>query len=191
MLRAATERLLPRSRNRWGWLLALALLAAAPAPAADAELTSFEIEQGEDGLLLGYAVNFELSPPVEEALAKAVPLHFVAEAELFRERWYWRDKRVARATRVWRIVYQPLTSLWRVTFGDLGQTYPSRAEALAAVRRAVAWKIAEPGQIEDGERHYVEFSFRLDTTQLPRPMQIGIGGQPEWTLVVERVQRLP
>jgi Domain of unknown function (DUF4390) len=186
MLRAATERLLPRSRNRWGWLLALALLAAAPAPAADAELASFELEQSEDGLLLGYAVNFELSRPVEEALAKAVPLHFVAEAEVFRERWYWRDKRVARATRVWRIVYQPLTSLWRVTFGDLSQTYSSRAEALAAVRRAVAWKVAEPGQLEEGERHYVEFSFLLDTTQLPRPMQIGIGGEASWALSAER-----
>jgi hypothetical protein len=198
MLRAALRRSIFRPRTGEGWrgtslwtmLLALALAAATPAPAADAELTSFELERTEEGLLLGYAVNFELSHPVEEALAKAVPLYFVAEAEVFRERWYWRDKRVARTVRVWRVVYQPLTSSWRVTFGDLSQTFASRTEALAAVRRAVGWKIAEPGQLEDG-RHYVEFSFRLDTSQLPRPMQIGIGGQPEWTLVVERSQRLP
>jgi hypothetical protein len=35
----------------------------------------------------------------------------------------------------------------------------------------------------------VEFTYRLDTTLLPRPMQIGIGGQPEWTLLVEKTER--
>jgi hypothetical protein len=180
----------PRRASIWSALLALALFMAAPAPAADAQLTSFELQRTDEGLLLDYTVNFELSRPVEDALAKAVPLYFVAEAEVLRERWYWRDKRLTRATRVWRVVYQPLTSSWRVTFGDLSQTFSTLSEALAGVRRAVAWRIAEPGQLEDGVQ-YVEFSFRLDTSQLPRPMQIGIAGQPEWTLAVERTQRLP
>jgi Domain of unknown function (DUF4390) len=86
-------------------------------------------------------------------------------------------------------VFQPLTFTYRVTFGGLSQSYASRAEALAAISRNSRWKIAEPGQIEEGSTHYVEFSYRLDTTLLPRPMQIGIGGQPEWTLQVDKVQR--
>ena len=165
-----------------------AALAAVPSFAAQPELASFDIEHEDDGLLLSYTLNFELSHSVEDALNKGVPLYFVAEAEVFRDRWYWRDRRVARATRTWRILFQPLTLSYRVTFGGLTQTYPSRAEAFAAVRRAARWKIAEPGQIDDG-RHYVEFSFRLDTSLLPRPMQIGIGGQPDWSLSVERTQR--
>ena len=56
------------------------------------------------------------------------------------------------------------------------------------MRRGVRWRIVEPGQIEEGSRHYLEFSFRLDTSQLPRPMQIGIGGQADWTLAIERTQ---
>jgi hypothetical protein len=138
-----------------------------------------------------YAVDFELSRPVEAALAKAVPLHFVAEVEVFRSRWYWTDRRVARATRTWRVVYLPLTSGWRVTFGDLSQTYATQAEALGVMRRASGWKVADAERLEDGGSHYVEFSFRLDTSQLPRPMQIGIGNQPEWELSVERTQRVP
>ena len=58
------------------------------------------------------------------------------------------------------------------------------------MRRGVRWKIAEAGQIESGRSHYVEFNLRLDTTLLPRPMQIGISGQPDWSLAVERRQRL-
>jgi hypothetical protein len=171
-------------------LLALAALALPRAGWAEApELTSFEVSRSDEGVLLSYVVHFDLPRGADEALTKAVPLYFVAEAEVFHDRWYWRDKRVAQATRVWRIVFQPLTSTYRVTFGGLSQSYTTRAEALAAISRNARWKIAEPGQVEDGGRQYVEFSFRLDTTLLPRPMQIGISGQPDWTLQVDKVQR--
>jgi len=96
---------------------------------------------------------------------------------------------VAKASRTWRIAYQPLARKYRVTFGGLKQDFETLTDALSAVRRVSAWKIADQNQIEEGSRHYVEFSYRLDTTLLPRPMQIGIGGQPEWTLLVEKFQR--
>jgi hypothetical protein len=167
----------------------LAWLPAARAQSGGAELTGFGVQRSEEGLLLNYAVNFELPRGAEEALNKAVPLYFVAEAEVFRDRWYWRDKRIASAARVWRIVFQPLTFNYRVTFAGISQSYASRAEAFASIRRGGNWKIAEPSQLEEGARHYVEFSFRLDTSLLPRPMQIGIGSQPDWALSVERTQR--
>jgi Domain of unknown function (DUF4390) len=173
----------------WPVLAAVVWLAPAPTHAADPQaLTAFELTQDDEGVSLSYTLNFELSRSVEDALNKGVPLYFLAEAEVYRERWYWRDKRVAHATRLWRIAFQPLTSSYRVTFGGLNLTYNSQAEALAAMRRTVRWKVAETGQIEPG-KHYVEFSFRLDTTLLPRPMQIGISGQADWSLSVERTQR--
>ena len=172
------------------WLLLVALWVVPAARAADPQLASFEVVNTDEGVLLTYAVNGELSRSVEDALSKAVPLYFVAEAEMFRDRWYWRDQRVANAVRIWRIVYQPLTSTYRVTFGGLSQNYNSREEAFAAISRTSRWKIAEPGQVAEGSRHYVEFSYRLDTSLLPRPMQIGIGGQPDWALAVQRKQRI-
>jgi len=89
------------------WLLCCGMLWAPVARAVEPELTNFELVHNEEGVLLSYAVNLELSRSVDEALSKAVPLFFVAEAEVFRNRFYWRDQRVARAVRVWRIVYQP------------------------------------------------------------------------------------
>jgi Domain of unknown function (DUF4390) len=160
------------------------LVAGAAAPT----LTFFEVRRDDDAVALSYAVDFELPPAVEDALSRGVPLHFVAEAQVYRRRWYWRDALVAQSFRSWRIIYQPLTSNYRVSFGGLSQTYPSRSEALAAVRRSVRWRIVDPGQIEEGGSHYLEFSFRLDISQLPRPMQIGIGGQPDWALGIERTQ---
>ena len=175
-------------------LLVLVLVAGlwgpAPAHAAEPDLSSFDLVVNEEGALLSYAVNIELSRSVDDALSKGVPLFFVAEAEVFRERWYWRDLRVAHAVRVWRIVFQPLTSTYRVTFAGRSQNYNTREEAFAAISRGARWKIAEPAQIEDGSHHYVEFSYRLDTSLLPRPMQIGIGGQADWALSVQRMQRI-
>ena len=183
---AATVRMLP------AWGAGGFLLAGAPdARASAAELVAFDLTRDEDGVYLGYAVEFELGRAVDDALVKSVPLFFVAEAEIFRERWYWRDYRVTRAVRTWRIVYQPLTSTYRVTtIGGLSQTYATRAEAIASFSRVSRWKIAEPGQLEEGGHHYVEFQFRLDTSQLPRPMQIGIGGEPDWQLSVKRTLRI-
>lgn len=167
------------------------LLQAGTARAAEPELTTFDVVRDEDGVFLNYAVDFELGKGADEALLKAVPLFFVAEAEIYRDRWYWRDRRVAHTVRVWKIVLQPLTSTYRVTtVGGLSQNYPTRAEAIAAISRSTRWKIAEAGQLEEGSRHYLEFNYRLDITLLPRPMQIGISGHPDWQLEVKRTQRI-
>lgn len=174
------------------WLLALglAVVLAAWAPSAQSaslELRDVEVQRGEDGLVLGFGARFELPRSVEDALLKGVPLHFMAEAKTYRSRWYWRDQRVAKATRTWRLAYQPLTRRYRVTFGSLNQNFESLADALSAIQRVSRWKVADASQLEPGERHYVELSYRLDTTELPRPFQIGIGGQADWELSAESV----
>ncbi len=152
------------------------------------DFTQFDISHNAEGVFLSFALRFELPAGVEDALSKGVPLYFVAEAAVYSERWYWTDKHITTASQVWRVAYQPLTRKYRVTFGGTNQSFDTVDEALAAVRSASNWKIAEPGQIDDA-RHYVEFSYRLDTTLLPRPVQIGIGSQPDWTLVVDKTQR--
>jgi hypothetical protein len=171
------------------WVAPLAVLAG-PARAEGPSVESLELRRTDEGLALGFAVRFELSRPVEDALMKGVPLHFTAVAELFRNRWYWTDRRLVTAQRSWRLAYLPLTRQFRVSFGGLNQSFDTVEEAIASVSRAVNWRIAEPGALEDAARHYVEFTYRLDTSLLPRPMQIGIVGQPDWTLELRRTERL-
>ena len=79
-------------------------------------------ERAEGALLLHTTLKLELGPAVEEALVKGVPVYFVAEAELLRDRWYWYDRKVAGVTRYYRLVYQPLTRHWRLSFdGPMGE----------------------------------------------------------------------
>jgi predicted GH43/DUF377 family glycosyl hydrolase len=161
----------------------------AAATATGIELGNVEVTRGEEGLALSFSVRFELSRLLEEALLKGTPLHFVAEADLIRERWYWRDKRITRVNRTWRLAYQPLARQYRVSFGGLNQSFDNLSDALAAMRRVSNWKLAELREVEDGARHYIAFSYKLDTTLLPRPMQIGISGLPEWNLRLENTVR--
>jgi hypothetical protein len=154
------------------------------------ELALLRLARVEGELRLDFSARLTLSRAVEEALQRGVPLYFVAEVALYRRRWYWRDERIARVARRWRIAYQPLTGSWRVGLGALNQSYASLFEALGAVSGSAGWTIAALSQIDPDSRHYVEFSYRLDTAQLPSPMQIGLGGQPEWELSVERTLRV-
>jgi hypothetical protein len=182
-----------------GWafvlLLALALFGAwcepvrAQTNSAGIELSNIEVNRGDDGLALSFSVRFELTNVLEDALLRGTPLHFVAEANLIRERWYWRDKRITRVNRTWRLAYQPLARQYRVSFGGLNQNFDNLSDALAAMRRVSSWKLAELRDVEDGARHYIAFSYKLDTTLLPRPMQVGISGLPEWNLRLENTVR--
>lgn len=171
--------------------LALWLALAAPfARAEGVELTHLAIERLDAGLTLDFNVRVSLPPVVADALERGVPLYFVAEANLYRHRWYWRDSHVAGTRRSWRLSYQPLSDSWRVSLGGLAQSYPTLGDAITALSSAARWKIADNSQLEPDERYYVEFSYKLDTSQLPRPMQFGIGGQGDWSLGVERTVRV-
>jgi hypothetical protein len=176
-------------------LLRLALLACwagciAPALAQGVELATLTTTRGDGALNLEFVARVTLPKAVEEALQRGVPIYFVAEARLLRNRWYWRDERVSRVSRQWRIAYQPLTGAWRLGLGGLNRTYPTLEEALGSASRSAGWKLADLSALDADESYYVEFSYRLDTSQLPGPMQFGLGGQGDWSVGTSRVLRV-
>ncbi|HSO45655.1 MAG TPA: DUF4390 domain-containing protein [Rhodoferax sp.] len=186
-----------------GWLAAAVLglsVALAQAPSSGAEL-SLRLERTDDALWLSTQLEFELSPAVVDALHKGIPIYFVAEADVLRERWYWTNKTVATARRQFRLAYQPLTRQWRLNIisgqiveAELGlslnQNFESWSEALNAVRRISRWKIADAANLAADARHIVDFRFWLDLTQLPRPLQIGTLGQSGWSVELSKEQFL-
>ena len=166
-----------------------------------AEVTQFELARSGDALELGATVKFDLPAVVQDALFKGLPVIFVEEAEVYRERWYWLDKRVASSQRHLRLVFQPLIRRWRLSVGAgpassaepgvaLAQNFDTLEEALAVIGRVTRWRIADFADLEAGVRHRVEFRFRLDVAQLPRPLQIGTLGESDWVLATSTSRRL-
>jgi hypothetical protein len=172
---------------RWMTVLAL-IVGVAGAAAQGVELQSLQAVRADGELTLDYHARISLTPAIEDALKRGVPLYFVAQASVYRARWYWRDERLARVTRHWRLSYQPLTSSWRVGLGGLSQAFPTLAEAIASISQVSGWKLLETERLESGERYYVDFTFQLDRTQLPQPMQIDVG--TDWKLGIERTLRI-
>jgi len=185
MRRATLPSFLPRLARL---LVVLWLAAQGFVQAQGVELSVLELRLSEGALTLDFSARLTLSRPLEDALRRGVPMYFHTEARLYRSRWYWRDERVARVSRSYRLSYQPLTASWRVGLGGLAQSFQSLSDALTVIARLSGWQLAEAAQLEPGERYYVEFSYRLDNSQLPQPMQIGLGS--EWSLGIERTLRV-
>ena len=165
------------------------------------ELTELRVERMESAIVLSTNVRLELGPAVEDALLKGVAVHFVSEAVIMRDRWYWTDRRVSAVARYYRLAFQPLTRRWRLTIsseaiggsgnaGNLSQQFESLTEALSAIRRNLNWKVADAADIDPDARYTLNFQFRMDNSQLPRPFQITAGGQTDWNLALSRTLRL-
>lgn len=193
----------------WHWLRALicaswmALLLPWSAHAREPETLQLTLQRTADGLFLSARLGLSPAHAVEDALQKSVPLYFVWQADVYRKRWYWTDKRVSSAVRTLRLAYQPLTRRWRLSLSNdagadsggaglqyaLHQNYATLADALAGVGRISRWRIADGPQADSADR--VELAFRLDLSLLPRPFQIGMVNQPDWTVELQRELRVP
>ncbi len=183
-----------RAAGRWPrvWsLLLLCWVTLLPQSwAQGVELALLQTRRAEGGLNLDFSARVSLPKTAEDAMMRGVPIYFVAEATLLRGRWYWRDERVARVSRSWRVAFQPLTSTWRVSLAGLNQSYATLADALSSASRSASWRLAELSQLDPDKAYYLQFSYRLDTTQLPGPMQFGLGGGDEWNVGVSREIRV-
>lgn len=165
------------------------------------EMQALKVERTDQDVYVSVNWRFEVPSALEDALLKGIPLYFVTEVDISRERWYFYDKRIAHAERHVRVSYLPLTRRWRVNVspqpfsaGGLGmslaQTYDSLDEAMTAVRRLVQWRVANAADVESDAKQTLAISFRLDLTQLPRPLQIGAAGQSDWNISLSKTQRL-
>ncbi len=186
------------------WCFALAMLQTADVARAEGvstTISAMRLMRSEEGVQLSAQVKFELPMIVEDTLIKGIPLFFVAEAEVTRDRWYWYDKKVAVATRQMRLSFQPLTRRWRlnVTSGVIGNTglgvslpqyFDSLPDALANIQRINNWKIADAAEVEADAPHTVELRFKLDVSQLPRPFQIGLIGHSDWSIATTKSMHL-
>ena len=202
MLETMVHRL--RSQMMAILLLACGLLAMVFQPAlaqSAVQLTDQVLERGDDGIYLSATLNFTLSPGLEDALSRGMPLTFVLQAELMRERWYWYDKKVAGVQRYFRLTYQPLSRRWRLHVSaaplqsiglgvTLGSSYDSLADAMAAVQKITRWKVADSQALLKDDKQRLDLRFRLDLSQLPQALQFGNQASSDWNIDFDQSFRL-
>jgi hypothetical protein len=173
--------------RRSSWLAActalLLVFAAAPAARADGiEVRKAALIHAEDGYFLEAEFDIALTPVLEDALNKGVPLYFSLEFVLTRPRWYWFNEKLANARQQYRLSYNALTRHYRVGVGTLYQNFSSLPEALAFLSRVRLRDFTQPDALAKGASYLAELRLRLDTSQLPRPFQVSAVGSRDWSV---------
>ena len=133
------------------------------------------------GLYLDVNVEFDLPRSVQDALNRGIPLYFVTEFTIERQRWYWVNKPIVEASLLTRLSYSPLTRQYRLSRGGLSQSFDSLSETLSILKSLHGWRVSEDPVIENPEDCVAEVMVRLDTEQLPLSMQVTIG-ENDWDL---------
>lgn len=179
-----------RFLRQWFAAVALALSLVAPFDASAADerigLMSAVLEAASStqapGIYLDATFEFEMAPTLDEALHKGIALYFVIEFELYRERWWWLNRKLVSSQLVYRLSFSPLTRQYRLARGGLSQAFESLEEALALMKSVRNWKVIDRGVLKPGEDYAAELRMRLDTSQLPKPFQVNAIASRDWSL---------
>lgn len=165
------------------WLTALSF--SVQAAAETIAVKSAVVRLQDDAYVMDAEFDFSLTAPLEEALVRGTPLYFVLETEITRTRSYWFDERVNSPQFVRRLFFTALTNSYRVDTGrSVGtpNSYPTLDEALRQIRLVRGRTLLERRELKGGERYEVSLRLKLDTTQLPKPLQVNTLVSREWTL---------
>jgi len=131
------------------FLLAVLLASSSIAKADGIEVKSAELEVVDEILVLKADLEIGLSPALEEALNKGVPLNFVAEFELKKPRWYWLDESITVAQRHYRLSYYALTRQYQLSLNDQYQNFSSLNDALHELGHLQEWHVAEKALVAE------------------------------------------
>ncbi|OGA17870.1 MAG: hypothetical protein A3I63_06630 [Betaproteobacteria bacterium RIFCSPLOWO2_02_FULL_66_14] len=156
-------------RNLCGVLLCAAVLAAR---ADEIVVREAQLSTTDEGLVLDADFDFALKPRLAEAVAGGVPLYFVVEFELARQRWWWFDEKAAAKRNQLRLSYHPLSRQYRLSTGMLNQHFSTLEEALQVLRRVRNWLVAERGATSAETQYDAAVRMRLDVSMLPKPFQV-------------------
>ena len=169
-----------------GPALALVLgLQLAVAWAQGMHIKSAELTPSDAGYSL--EANYEITLPhaLEEALVRGLVLPFVIDFDLTYQRWWtlnlW-NRTIAAFRQKHRLSYNALTSQYRLSFGNLHQNFDTLEDALAVLGRVRQRAAFARDEVEPGDVYIAALRLRLDTAQLPKPLQINALGSRDWNL---------
>jgi hypothetical protein len=174
--------MVPASLRQIGAALLLGT-AAAVATADTIEVSSAALEVAETRYALFADFRLDLTASLLEALNNGVSLGFLVEFELSRPRWYWFNEKTATQRLELRLSYIPLAKQYRLSSGSLHQNFASLSEALQALGAVHNWLVFDRDQVDNGRRYVASVRMRLDPAQLPTPFRVMRAvTSREWTL---------
>jgi hypothetical protein len=160
----------------------LTLGIAVAANADTIQATSAGLEVAETRYALYADFRLDLGASLLEALNNGLALGFLVEFELSRPRWYWFDEKTAIEKLELRLAYLPLAQQYRLSSGTLHENFATLPDALQALGKIHGWRVLERDRVDNGQKYVAAVRMRLDPAQLPRPFRVSAVTNREWTL---------
>lgn len=173
--------LLPRSVGILLHSMLFAWLLAATAYAEGISVNKAEVRLGDDGYQLSVNYDVNLTSAAQQALTRGIPLYFVGEFSLTRSRWYWLDEKIFQGEQTVKLSYNVLTRQYRISRGALFQNFASFEDVLNILARQSSAAIHAELLKKDGD-YVAAVRLRLDTTQLPKLLQVNALTGKDWDL---------
>ncbi|WP_162083833.1 DUF4390 domain-containing protein [Sulfuriferula nivalis] len=167
----------------WLALSLLVLSSSGWAATEGIQIKSAELRLADDVYYLHAQMLVTPNPTMEEALRKGVSLYFVTEFELKRPRWYWLNEDIATYSRVSRLSYNALLRQYVVSGVNIhAHSVDKLEDALMVLGEVSAVPIITRNELTQQAIYSAKLTMRLDTTQLPKPLQINALATGKWDL---------
>jgi len=173
------------SRRRFLGATALCAVAASLPVRAAAEgivLSKAELELHGELWQLSGGFDIQLSSTLEDALRRGVQLTFVQSFQARRPRAYWLSEDIADVTRVIRLSYNALLRQYYATVSGHTTTHDSLADLLDYIGDLSGWAVLHQSQVSRKYTYVLSVRMYLDTSQLPKPLQVNAVASQRWQL---------
>lgn len=165
------------------WLLCGWVFVPAAHATGGIQIHSAELRQVDDKYCLYAQMDVTLTSLLEDAVNRGVSLYFVTDFDFSRPRWYWFPEQMAHITRVTRLSYNTLLRQYVVSGVDVRtRSVDSLGDALAILGRIDGWPVIARDRLSKIQDYRATLSMRLDTSELPKPLQINAIATGRWDL---------
>ena len=154
-------------------LLGLFLFAPLCSQAEEAKFADTLISNNAQHILVYTRVTDCFTPGMESAILAGVPTTFTFLFELYQERPYWWDRKIAHLTVQHTVKYDNVKKTFQVdsTNGKEAAAFPTLDTAKRAMAELNGVAVAPLYVMAKGESYYLQMKARLDKVRLPFSME--------------------
>ncbi len=152
----------------------------------------FEIRHAQtsivDGVyVLSTEINYSLHPEAEEILQKGLAIKFIVQAELFQERKYWRDKKIAYAQQIFYLQKNAITEKYVLSSPNVEEQkyFSSAADAIRNLGDFTTIELIESQQISDPKKIQARTRLVIDVRHFSGTVNYLAKYWDDWRIVSE------
>lgn len=168
----------------WALLFLLAMTAlAAGTNNNHAHVKSAELVLRDDTWALDADLDIHFGRALEEALSKGITLTFLYECQIIKPMKYWFDDEVVTERRAITLNYHALTKQYLLNYPQQQKVFDSLGEARRELGLIRDWRLTPHATLEKNQPYQAALKMHLDTSKLPKALQLDALGESDWELV--------